>query len=63
MYSPEGISMELKCPDGSYNDLKKNAACKRCAKGKYCVSANAAVAGPVAEADCPEGHYCPEDTA
>lgn len=55
--------MELKCPDGSYNDLKKNAACKRCAKGKYCVSANAAVAGPVAEADCPEGHYCPEDTA
>jgi len=61
-YSPEGIVTQLVCPAGSYTAVKFKAACDRCSAGKYCYSSSHTV-GPIAEDDCPEGHYCPDDTA
>ena len=63
MYSPEGITTELKCPDGSYTSDTENGSCTRCSAGKYCFEDSSNATGPKAEIDCPEGYYCPADTS
>lgn len=61
MYSPNAVTEQLKCPDGTYTDTKENGSCKLCTKGNYCYSTSPTV-GPTSETPCPEGFYCPDET-
>jgi len=56
-YCPEGSSVGVSCPKGTYNNEynRKNASeCKACDPGSYCAAAGlTAATGP-----CKAGHFC-----
>ena len=57
-YCPEGTSVPLPCPAGTYNNRTGQANCTACPAGFYCP------AGAVTFTDypCHAGYYCPPGT-
>ncbi|KAF7668979.1 hypothetical protein LDENG_00271770 [Lucifuga dentata] len=59
-YCPEGTSLPLPCPPGTYSDslhVTEISGCSPCPPGQFCGTAGS-------EGDlCPPAHYCPEGSA
>lgn len=54
-YCPSGITQEIKCPPGTYNDLEgQSTVCFKCPLGKVCQGV-----GMISPDNCQPGHYCP----
>ncbi|OAF70389.1 hypothetical protein A3Q56_01861 [Intoshia linei] len=56
-YCPSGSCLEIKCPEGKYQDLEAQALCKPCTAGNFCPL------GSTSQGVCPKGHYCPVETS
>jgi hypothetical protein len=58
-YCPEGTTVEVNCPGGSYEPRQGtySSSCQTCPAGYFCV------AGSAYPTECPIANYCPEGSA
>ena len=67
-HCPEGSSLPIGCPSGTYQDVVGESSCKLCPEGFYCDSfeasstCNISGQGVVIPSECPEGSFCPPGT-
>lgn len=57
-YCPEGTSVPLSCPSGTYNNLTGQWNCTECPAGFYCNENTTSYE----IFPCPTGYYCPNGT-
>jgi len=55
-YCPEGTTVPINCPEGTYSNVLGLSDCTSCPEGYYCPE------GAIDPINCPRGHYCPEGT-
>ena len=57
-YCPTGSSEATSCLAGTYQDENRQASCKNCPAGFYCLTGTTDYSSTV----CPTGYYCPSST-